>query len=371
MVQTFVAELPEIAAVVTRGIRQVLPVYLAIPEDRHRSAVQRQLQMRLSAMGDRQALGPAALAASSELAATRAAEGIPIDALIAAHQAGDREIWQLIVDHSSPEVARLMPELGRMMFAATSTTTEVMARAHSRVARDIDAGRITLSHQFLELLADPGAEAQAAAAAGRLGLDPTGEFVGFLWAPEEVDPAASYEAAASLRTESSDLVVRAVGERRFEMVAQAQDAEALVTRIADWLRGGRLGIGLPRPGMSGAAASIADAALALEATNPKRPLVRFGEQWLEALVLAESGRIEELTATAVAVARSQRHLAGTVEAFAAADMSIAATAAAVHLHANSVTYRLGRWGVLTGFDPRTFAGLAQSLIACRLADRES
>ncbi len=60
------------------------------------------------------------------------------------------------------------------------------------------------------------------------------------------------------------------------------------------------------------------------------------------------------------------HLAETVMAFAAADMSIAAAALAVHLHANSVTYRLDRWSQLTRLEVRSFIGLWQSVIACRL-----
>jgi sugar diacid utilization regulator len=48
-------------------------------------------------------------------------------------------------------------------------------------------------------------------------------------------------------------------------------------------------------------------------------------------------------------------------------MSIAATSHVVRLHANSVTYRLGRWTDLTGMDPRTFSGLVESVIACRRA----
>lgn len=56
-----------------------------------------------------------------------------------------------------------------------------------------------------------------------------------------------------------------------------------------------------------------------------------------------------------------------VLAFADADMSIAAAAQRLHLHANSVTYRLERWGSLTDISARTFRGLSAAVVACRLA----
>ena len=363
------SDLPGMSVAVTAFIRRTVPVYLAISEEEHRAGVEGQLRMRLSALAEGRPLDAAELAASADLAATRAAEGIPVDALIAAYQAGDQEIWRLIAERASPQVSNLMPELGQMMFAATSVTTEVMARAHTRVARDIDGGRITLAHQFLELLDDPSRRVEATLAANQLGFDPGGRFVGFVWLSADGTPGASYEAVSSLRSESVDLALRATGDGRFEMVAQADDAERLVTQIIDRMRGGRLGVGLPRPELAGASLSISDARKALQATSQKLPVIRFADRWLEALVLSGREHIDELVESAVKVATSQHHLAETVVAFADADMSIAATAQALHLHANSVTYRLDRWARMTGLNPRTFEGLAQSLIACRMADQ--
>jgi DNA-binding PucR family transcriptional regulator len=76
-------------------------------------------------------------------------------------------------------------------------------------------------------------------------------------------------------------------------------------------------------------------------------------------------------AAASATATEHPHLAATVLAFARADMSVARAAEELHLHANSVTYRLQRWGRLTGWDPRTFDGLVRSVAVCRMALRGS
>lgn len=362
-------DLGDLAQTVTDFIRHTVPVYLALPEEEHRAAVEGQLMLRLCALAEARPLGAAALEASAGLAAARAAEGIPIDAVIAAYQAGDQEIWRSLAERGSPGVTSMMPEIGRMMFAATSATTEAMARAHMRVARGIDGGRITLAHQFLQLLDDPDGQAEAAGIARRLGFDPSGDFVALAWLAGGDPPGSAYEAASSLRAADLDVVIRATGHGSVEVLAQAQAADQMVAHVVDELPGGRLGVGLPRHGLAGARSSIADARTALRATTSSRPIVRFADHWLESVVLADSERLEVITRAAVEAAEAHAHLAATVEAFAAADMSIATTAQAIHLHANSVAYRLGRWRLLTGLDPRTFEGLAQSVIVCRIAQQ--
>lgn len=361
--------LHELSTTVAGFISATVPAYLVLAESEHRVGVDTQLRMRLAALAERRALTAGELASAGDLAATRAAQGIPVDALIAAFQAGDQEIWREISEHGSPELAALMPELGRLMFAATSATTEVMARAHSRVLREIDGGRVTLAHQFLELLDDPAERAATALAATRLGFREDGDFVGMVWIPLRDAPDAAYKAAGALRSQSSDLVVRAVGRGRFELLSQTADADVLTASVADRF-GGRLGIGLRRSGLQGARTSLSDARIALAGTGPSHPVVRFADRWTELLVLADADRVGVLTAHSVTVARAQPHLAETVLAYAAGGMSIAATARAVHLHANSVTYRLERWEELTGTNPRTFAGLCEAVISCRLAEQD-
>jgi sugar diacid utilization regulator len=135
--------------------------------------------------------------------------------------------------------------------------------------------------------------------------------------------------------------------------------------------GGGLGIGLRRSGLPGAALSVGDAGLALAVASAGRPVIRFADVWAEACLLSEASRLEPLVAAASGTASAHAHLAETVLAFAAADMSVARAADELHLHANSVTYRLQRWGRLTGWDPRTFDGLVRSVAVCRLTLRGS
>lgn len=362
-------ELPTASSDVVDSIRESISAYAAVPKHEHMTHVAQQLRIRLAALSERRALNAGELAAAGDLAAQRAVQGIPIDAVIAAYQAGDQHIWDLVAARATTATTTLMPEFGRLMFAATSRTTEVMTRAHSRLARDIDAGRITLAHQFLELLKDPSTHTEAALAAHRLDLDPSGTFVGCVWLPGPHEPDVAYEAVSTLGSAAVNLVVRGAGGGRFEVLAQPSEPEAFADLTAQELRNGRLGIGIARHGLSGALQSLTDAHLALTSTTETATTARFAETWLESLVIAGSRPLRDLLQAAIKASQTHPHIAETVRAFAAADMSIATTAKTVHLHANTVTYRLARWTHLTGLDPRTFKGLSHSLIACQMADQ--
>lgn len=51
------------------------------------------------------------------------------------------------------------------------------------------------------------------------------------------------------------------------------------------------------------------------------------------------------------------------------DMNVAQTARRLTAHPNTVHYRLGRIGAVSGLDPRRFEDLAELLAALRLLDR--
>jgi DNA-binding PucR family transcriptional regulator len=56
----------------------------------------------------------------------------------------------------------------------------------------------------------------------------------------------------------------------------------------------------------------------------------------------------------------------TLQVFADANLNVAATAAALSLHPNSLCYRLGRIAELAGRDPRQLADLLELIAASRV-----
>jgi DNA-binding PucR family transcriptional regulator len=89
--------------------------------------------------------------------------------------------------------------------------------------------------------------------------------------------------------------------------------------------------------------------------------------WVLTTLVGEPARLVEVTAQGQAVAAQAGHLSDAVEAFAEHGLSVVAAARALHVHPNTVIYRLERWRTLTGWDPRTFGGLALSIASLRLA----
>jgi sugar diacid utilization regulator len=123
------------------------------------------------------------------------------------------------------------------------------------------------------------------------------------------------------------------------------------------------GIGLPRQGPDGALRSVVDAAQAFAVSGRRGRPVRFADEWVDATLLAAADALHDVCARAVEVARRSPHLADAVRAFADEGLSVVGAARALHVHANTVIYRLERWQHLTGWDARTFLGLSRSIAA--------
>jgi DNA-binding PucR family transcriptional regulator len=80
------------------------------------------------------------------------------------------------------------------------------------------------------------------------------------------------------------------------------------------------------------------------------------------VVGAERERLEDLWAAVEEVAVRRPFLAASVRAFARARFSATTAARSLHVHPNTLAYRLDRWHQLTGWDPRTFDGLQNSML---------
>jgi sugar diacid utilization regulator len=87
----------------------------------------------------------------------------------------------------------------------------------------------------------------------------------------------------------------------------------------------------------------------------------FSTDWLAATMLPHMDRLQPLTNAGRA--REQSHLRDAVHAYSRHGFSITASAGALHIHPNTMKYRLDRWQQLTGWDPRTLDGLLRSLFS--------
>lgn len=363
------AELPRLAHDSTAGIRRDLACYAAVPFEEHLEAVTEQQRRRLEALAGRRLLVSSDLDRAAELARTRARQGIPVDALIGAYHVGDRELWRALCRRPGA-AAPLLPDVASLMLESLHAISTVLALAHGEVTRELQGHHVTLSQRLVELLVHDNVGGETMRVVDALGFDPDGDFVAATWrrpGPEAVIPP---DVQRGLDRWPARLV-HSYHSGSVLLLAQEVDGDSLVDLASRVLLEGYVGVGLRRAGLAGAVASLGDARLALSAVGPDRRVAAFADVWGEACLLAQVDRLGPLVADATAIAVAHPHLAETVLSFAAADMSVARVAEALHLHANSVTYRLQRWGRLTGWDPRTFEGLGGSVVACRLALRGS
>ena len=363
------SDLDPLVARITDCIAAEIPAYRAgtVPLDDLRASVDRNLAALLVGLAEHR--GPTAdeVAVRRELGVRRALQGVPVDALIQAYHVGYREVWQALVE----AVADHDPQTSVQLLGAATTVwrwvhevTDALAAAHAATTRSLEARAIGARQRFVELLAAGDLDGDEVSALARsLGFDADGTYrvvvlragsgdLDAVSLQHEVDTIAGQQAAVARGT----LVV---------VVSQDGDTAAVLAACRTVLPDATLAIGAERPGLRGARASLEDAEQTLLVTD-ERGTARFEDAWLWATLTDRRERLRPLLTVGAEIAASHPHLAEAVRAFADGGFSVSAAARRLGLHANTVAYRLDRWESLTGWDPRSFPGLARSLASLRL-----
>lgn len=339
-----------------------------VPRQDLAASVHRNLEVILLGLAERRGPRPEELVVRRELGARRAAQGLPIDALIQAYHVGYRELWAALVRQLSPgdvATATLLLSAATTVWSWIHQVTQAIAGAYTEALRDREAHAIDARQRFAELLLGaepPGEEVQRLAAT--LGFDPAGHFVAILARITSPDAAVVVDLQARLTDRGG---VHAVVPRGTHLAVMSQSIEpdAVLAVIRDRHPTATIGVGLVRVGLAGASASLGDAHACL-AKAADGETVTFADAWLWATLHPASDRLRDILEIGIQVARQHPHLADAVEAFAGSGFSASETARRLALHANTVTYRLERWEKLTGWDPRTFSGLVCSMAALHL-----
>ncbi|RNL62485.1 PucR family transcriptional regulator [Nocardioides marmoriginsengisoli] len=362
VLQQLLDDMPVLARGVVREIRAQVQEYDRVPLGDHADHVLEQQERIVRALIEGRGLDAEDLRRAAALGRVRAAQGVSVEGVISAYHVGNRELWKLIDEHAD-RGREFLPELASMMWEAIHHTSTEIAAAHSLVARARHTQSLTMRHRFMELLDRADDDPEILEIAAGLGFDPDGPFLAACIDAGETPVGVAESVHEEL--EYLDGVSFAVQQGALLLVlAQGPDAAAL-TELAEALRPTpRTGVGLRRTGLAGARESIRDAVEALAGTDVAHPVAGFADSWWLACVAAQASRLEPVLGTAREVVADNPHLVAAVRAFADAGFSVAAAAKELHVHANSVAYRLDRWDQLTGWNPRTFTGLVHSLAAC-------
>lgn len=352
-------DLDGLSARLTRLVRTQIRGYAPLAEVEHQWNVRDTAAMLLSGLAE--GTGPTAAQLRVVEAATlrRAGQGIQVHEVIASFHVCAREIWDELRLSAANDAAliSLAGPLWDWIHALTSAVADAYADAAGRLNLEAAVQR----QRFVELLrsGDPDA---AVPLARELGFDPGGGFTAIAspvdhWAHGLLEPLQR-----QLQRRPGTHVAALHGRMLF-VITQGGET-GLAEAIAE-LGGpaGLLGVGLGRDGLHGAAASMTDAELAARRASAARRVVRFERDWLSATLADSAARLRPLLQPAERAAVAHPDLAETVLAYADAGFNAKATAERLHLHANTVAYRLNRWHELTGLDPRTFDGLTRSIVA--------
>lgn len=305
--------------------------------------------------------------------AVRSAErGVPLEALLRAHRQGQRVVVGAVVaaaegGPADPAAALRLTE--RILGHADHVTTALSA-AYLRARRPSTGSSAARE----ELLSDTVAGTAGAAGPDRaraLGID--------WWAPHVVVCVVAAEGHAAVLPELADglaapAVPTAVRHDEVLVVAPVVDvsAEEVRHRVAAALTpAARAGMGLPCLGLGAAPAAYAEARTALRLAEPGAVAAVGDLTAGRYLALTADGTAHRLIdprvrATLEADLADGGVLAATLEAYLDADMHAPAAAALLHVHPNTVYYRLDKLTGTTGTRSRRVHDLHELLTALRI-----
>lgn len=341
------------------------------PEDLHASVV-RTGEMILVGIAEHRGPSDEELAIRRELGIRRAHQGLPVDVVVQAFQFGCRELWLALVAALPSDDPRAAAQLLR---AATSVwgwvheVSDAIAAAHGATVRRLEARAVSARQRFVELLASGDLDGpEAGRLASALGFDLAGSFVAtVLRAAGDEHDALEVQRQVELTGDRHLVVSRGP---HVVVVSQAHrpdsspDVAAVLAACRRVVPGATAAVGAERSGLVGARTSLVDAQLTLEVV-PEGGDGDFEDAWLWATLHRAESRLRGLLVRGSEVAATHPHLAQAVVAFSQHGFSVSHAARDLGVHANTVGYRLDRWGELTGWDPRSFDGLVRSLAAIR------
>jgi hypothetical protein len=327
-----------------------------------------------------------------ELAARRVHQGVSLEVFIHAYRVALVAYWDACAEEASR--LRISREAGfalaRSAISAVDTITTQASEAYLREETRLRTQSGRAARDLVERLIDgqpidPGRRHPAAP-----GLDPTGVLLTVVGRVEQATLAVgdALQLARDLLEESMSLgTVRPLATIRHGELVLISAGTSPRARLES-LRATRqrtieernvdvhYGVSVPSQGFASVQQAYREAALSLSYTSATRPIVSLDE--LSALECALIGATATTKATIASKGNTLRALPDedlaaaveTIRAFSTADLNVARAAEQMHVHPNTVRYRLQQIAIKTAYDPRTFAGLVDLICILETTDNE-
>lgn len=379
-------QLPRLAGEMVARFRTEIPLYAELPAEQLEGEIAAitadNLRIFFRTLREGRAPTDAELAEPRTSAARRAEERVPLDAVLTAYHIGGRLGWQALVDAARPEETSALVDAGARVLDYMQHVTAAVATAYLEERQSIYGEERDARRALAQaLLAGEPTGAHVA----RLGVRLPPAWQVLVLELPAVGQAGSEVARAVASRRLLRRVVAALGEQAGELVVdlldpgggpvllpvdteprapaeESPDARvgAAVEAVAAVV-GGPVRAGLAGPtGTAGLPPAAAEArevlSLAVRLEHPPRVyrltdlLVDYQLSRPSPALPLLAGRLEPLA--------SHPDLIATLECYLAGDLDRRRTAASLHVHPNTLDYRLRRIVELTGLDPGTPRGLA-------------
>jgi PucR C-terminal helix-turn-helix domain/GGDEF-like domain len=327
-----------------------------------------------------------------ELAARRVHQGISLEAFVRAYRVALLAIWEACAEEASR--LRLSRAAGFALAGsaidAIDTITTQAAEAYLREETRLATQSGRAARDLLERLiggqpVDPGRRHPAAP-----GLDPTGQLLTVVGSIEQTTLAVgdALQIARDTLEENMSLgTARPLAAIRHGELVLLTAGTSPRTKMAS-LRAARqrtidehnidvhYGVSVPSQGFASVQQAYREAALSLSYSSPSRPIVSLDD--LSSLECALIGAAATAKAIIASKGKDLRALPDedlavaveTIRAFADADLNVTKAAEQMHVHPNTIRYRLQQISNRTGYDPRTFTGLVDLICILEITASE-
>ena len=282
-------------------------------------------------------------------ARSRAEEGLPLEDLLHAYRLGGRLGWRAIVDAATPDEHRALLTAAELLMRYVDSVSSAVAQTYLDERQTLVSEEERRQRTLLDALLLPGSEERALRTlADRVGFRLADVYRPFALALPQAPAHPHSELAASLR--SRGVLALTEGDR----VAGLADEEAEEATLSQ--PGALLALGepTPRPRLT---AALDDMRLLVELgiKEGMRGTVEI-DTFLPEMLLARSPRVGRRLSRRVLgpleeyAERRSTDLTETIEAFVECGHDRRATAKRLHVHPNTLDYRLRRIGELTQLD---------------------
>ena len=366
------AEAPAIAARMAEAVLSSVPEHRAVRDPRFAAEVLEHSRLHVVAFVAAARSGRVPAGAELEFVrergAQRARELLSLEAVLQSYLLGQRLMWEAVVERASDPEAAL--ELTAVTYEYASAVNAAVAEGWTAAARELAAQEEQDRRHVLDrlLAGDFGAARRAAS-------------FGVSW------PLFVVVAVGARLAEIVGAIGSAAGSGPPLAVVRHEEVVALLAGEPEQVLGRAAGVlGRRSGGSSGLLAGISgecsDAAAIPRGYEQARRALRHASDAVPVVRLEDVRLADELASSADAVARvtippaarviaSHPDLRATVVAFAEHDLNVARTAASLHVHPNTVQYRLRRIEQITGADTRRFHTMLDIVLGLAVLSREA